>query len=569
MTRIEFLKNLYAYCEGLLELRALPSKSQEFYNVIDYQSIDKFCEIHKKENVYFSVALRSGKDGTKESITQIACLHCDVDFKDIPEKEAVKAIQAFQFKPTLIVRSGGGFHLYWRLKEAYGKEDIPDVEKTNRALATALKGDLNACDASRILRMPGTWNVKPEYGKPRKVVCSKFEHVDYDVSDFEGLDSRVSTSVFNSNSTSLVSSKGGDTGDIGDTGRHGSHPETINFTKGHRDSSLFHVANCLVKGGMTKGNTAKVLNFLAGHCSPAFSERETIEKMKSALSRQHRQERSLSAEIREWVEETSGDFSATFSDKELKIETSRDKKNRTKIFNRLCDEGLIERTGTHRGWYRLVEKKCEDINFKDATAKPVFFRWPLPGLEHMIEIFPGNVIVIAGVMNAGKSAFMFDFTFKNMADQKIYYFTSEMGAIEMRKRLLMFNTDVDKWNFEAKERSSNFPDVIYPDAVNIIDYVELHDNFYQISGILKGIHDKLKSGIALVALQKNPGAPTGIGGYRGLEKPRLYLSLDGGVAKIVKAKNWATTINPNGYSCKFKLISGCHFIEDGEWTLGA
>jgi DNA primase catalytic subunit len=40
-------------------------------------------------------------------------------------------IRAFQFKPTLIVRSGGGFHLYWRLKEPYEKDDIPAIEKTN------------------------------------------------------------------------------------------------------------------------------------------------------------------------------------------------------------------------------------------------------------------------------------------------------------------------------------------------------------------------------------------------------------------------------------------------------
>ena len=116
----------------------------------------------------------------------------------------------------------------------------------------------------------------------------------------------------------------------------------------------------------------------------------------------------------------------------------------------------------------------------------------------------------------------------------------------------------------------HFADVIHPNDVNIIDYLEIHDNFYAVSGMLKAIHDKLDKGVAFVALQKNPGAETGLGGYRGLEKPRVYLNLDpdypGGKATIVKAKNWATNINPNGYSVKFKLISGCYFIEDGQWN---
>jgi hypothetical protein len=564
--RTEFLKTLYAYCEGQLELRALPSKHQVFYDVCDYEMIDSFCKKHEGENVYFSVALRNGQDGTKESITQIACLHCDVDFKDIAESKAIEKIKAFQFQPTLIVRSGGGFHLYWRLKEAYDKISIPQIEKTNRVLAQALTGDMNACDASRILRLPDTFNVKKEYGTPRAVVCTKYLHVDYDVSDFEGLvadnslyssvksiDNILDTSIGVSSQSSLSSSV------------------VIDFNKGHRDSTLFHIANKLIRGGMSVDNIKKVMSFLGAHCSPSFSEKEVFNKIKSALTRENRSERSLAEEVREWILSSNGDFLSSDVVKELDLSSRVVKKNLSKILARLGKDGLIEKVGSRRGSWRLVENQCEDIDFKNVTAEPIFFNWPLPGLGNMIEIFPGNIIVIAGVQNAGKSAFMLDFTFKNMKKHKIKYFSSEMGAIEMRKRLMMFNVNLDVWDFEAKERSSNFPDVIDSENINIIDYLELHDSFYQIGGILKAIHDRLKNGVALIALQKNPGAPTGIGGYRGLEKPRLYINLEsaypGGVARIVKAKNWATSLNPNNYACKFKLISGCHFVEEGDWFL--
>ena len=47
-----------------------------------------------------------------------------------------------------------------------------------------------------------------------------------------------------------------------------------------------------------------------------------------------------------------------------------------------------------------------------------------------------------------------------------------------------------------------------------------------------------------------------------LEKPRLYLSMDFNVLKIIKAKNWAVEgQNPNGMEFHFTLHSGAKFVE--------
>ena len=52
----------------------------------------------------------------------------------------------------------------------------------------------------------------------------------------------------------------------------------------------------------------------------------------------------------------------------------------------------------------------------------------------------------------------------------------------------------------------------------------------------------------------------------GLERPKLYLSMDEGRLQIVKGKSWATNrVNPNGRSIKFKIIDGCRFQAVGEW----
>ena len=59
--------------------------------------------------------------------------------------------------------------MYWFLKEPATKDEIPRVEDALRRVARALDGDISAAEAARILRIPGTFNRKPEYGSPRPV----------------------------------------------------------------------------------------------------------------------------------------------------------------------------------------------------------------------------------------------------------------------------------------------------------------------------------------------------------------------------------------------------------------
>jgi hypothetical protein len=157
-----------------------------------------------------------------------------------------------------------------------------------------------------------------------------------------------------------------------------------------------------------------------------------------------------------------------------------------------------------------------------------------------------------------------------MTKFKIDYFSSEMGAGELKKRLLNFQPTIGPtdWTFNAWECNSNFANAIKPGAgnLNVIDFLEIHKDFWEVGGFLADIHSRLKGAIAVVALQKNPGSEFGLGGGRGLEKPRLYLSMSrDGVCKIVKAKNWRTSENPNGLQLNYKLVQGCHFYVYRDW----
>ncbi|MCK9275034.1 MAG: bifunctional DNA primase/polymerase [Syntrophales bacterium] len=339
---------------------------------------------------------------------------------------------------------------------------------------------------------------------------------------------------------------------------------TVSFEQGKRDDSLFHTAHCLIKGGMSESDARHILDILANNCNPLFSPKEAQVKIDSVLERARRKERNIHKDAEDWVSVTNGYWSITECYQALQSVTKEEKNAVRAAVHRLHKAGIIEKHGNKNGVYRTVNTQCEDIDFISATDTAMDIRWPFR-IEDHVQIMPGNIIVVAGEPNSGKTAFLLNLVQKNMARYEIYYFSSEMGALELRKRLKKFDAPLEDWKFHPKERASNFADVIKPDAINIIDFLEVYDEFYKIGGLIKEIYDKLKKGIAVIAIQKNKGADYGLGGGRGLEKARLYLTMEPGKARIIKAKNWTTFENPNGMEITFKLAQGCKFFTDQGW----
>jgi hypothetical protein len=186
--RSEFFHHLYEHCEGLIEIRPLPSYDQQFFKLDQKDAMWRYCCQHTNANLYFGVATRDGvaaPDGTKggkANIVNISAVWADCDFKDVDRKALHKKLNQFAFYPSIIVASGGGAHLYWLLKEPVEKDEIGTVEEVNRRIAQSLSGDMNACDAARILRIPGTKNRK--YNPPRMVKVTQLNNFYYTLSDF-------------------------------------------------------------------------------------------------------------------------------------------------------------------------------------------------------------------------------------------------------------------------------------------------------------------------------------------------------------------------------------------------
>jgi hypothetical protein len=574
MNRGEFLDWLYEHCEeGQVETRALPKANTAFHDRGDLGSIDKFCETYSRKNLYFAVATRND-GGTKDHIVEIPGVWADIDFKDYPDKAtAKKTIYEFPLRASMLIDTGGGYHAYWRFKKPAAKDDIAEIEKILKGLAHHLGADNSATDASRILRIPDTTNHKYEDKPAVKVVWDNRE-LEYNLPDFEDYLSLYKLEIVRENTPLLTAIKGEkeslERDKAGQNGTLRDMTPPVNFSVGHHDNTLFRVAWHLAKGNLPQEETQQVIEFIAENMDPdAETKRWATEKTRSAYTRLERKNRNLAQEIRDWVRDTSGTFTGQEVDKEVHIGTQRDKENRKKVLLRLLNEGIIERVGGKNSLYRRIETECDEIDFLTAPTDEINITLPL-GLSDHFKAYPKNIIVIAGEPDAEKTALLLNIVRDNMGNHDIHYFSSEMGHSELRTRLELFpHPPLQNWKFKPYERSDNFSDVIQPDTINIIDYLEMSDLFYTVSGKLKEIHNKLNQGIAIIALQKSPGQEFGLGGSFSVEKPRLYVSISnnypGHTAKIVKCKNWKTSENPNGLIKYFKLYQGHSIIETTNW----
>ena len=259
---------------------------------------------------------------------------------------------------------------------------------------------------------------------------------------------------------------------------------------------------------------------------------------------------------------SSGNGSISLSDcySSLQLNSAKDKASCRKAIQRIVQMGILEPVGNKSGVYRKVDKRVEKIDFLAATGQPLDLKWTF-GIEKLCMILPKNIVVVTGSPDTGKTAFLLDFVRRNMARFKINYFSSEMGSLELQSRLKKFPIRLESWNFNPVERSSNFADVIKPNEINVIDFLEIHQDFFLVGQMIKDIYDKLENGIAVIAIQKNTGKGNDMarGGVGSLEKPRLYISLSNNphTLKIVKAKNWVNDmINPNGKFMRYKIIGG-------------
>ena len=187
---IPFLKHWFKNCEGgTINLRFFGGDGYPKNEFIDLNNIEGVPEIlarHNTQDNYFGAALRNGNDGTKEGISLIPGVWFE---HDKINSELVEKIWKAPCPPSMIVQSSieSKWQVYYLWEEPLGKDGIKQTEDLILKLINYFGADPGAKDASRILRIPGTKNLKPEYNPPPIVIVLDSNDNEYNPSDFDWL----------------------------------------------------------------------------------------------------------------------------------------------------------------------------------------------------------------------------------------------------------------------------------------------------------------------------------------------------------------------------------------------
>lgn len=272
-------------------------------------------------------------------------------------------------------------------------------------------------------------------------------------------------------------------------------------------------------------------------------------------------EKPTQATIEEWVKSTTGQFSLQGMFHELYIISPEQKAYCRVIMHRLKEAGIVVALGKRDGLYRLVDQEAPEENWQMVDKRVVELRFPFE-LEKYIRILPKSLIIVAGSPGSGKTCLLYNILCMNMYEFGIHLFNSEMGLMQIQERLLAIDPYIpNPAPFHLRHREDNFADVIEPDAINLIDYLDLDSEIYMIGAEMKRILQKLNDGVAIVAIQKPIGRELGYGAGYSLKSAALYLSMDWGKLKIVKARERADSkVDPLNKAWSFTIDSeGANF----------
>lgn len=481
----------------------------------------------------------------------------DIDDMDIGPSNLAKYIPADIETPTAITPTGG-LHYYFK---------YPGKELRNNTEA------IPGCD----FRGDGGYIIAPpshcEYEKKGKFIKGDYKWIKsiFDVPLADLPDAYISFIL----SFSFALYKGDDEF-VKDGFRQGENSirqfssNSSIFVEGKRDDALFHAANCLVKGNAEEKFLNEIMQILGRNCNPPFPPDELQIKIKSAIERAKRKERNVLAEVMDEINSSNGIFFSSEIERVRQFSSLAEKKNVSQILRRLAKEGVIEKAGDRNGCWRKIDKDIEYMDFVNVSVEgAIDLTLPLD-IHKKTIFFPKNVIVIAGVTGYGKTSFLLNMMRSNMEKFQWKYFMSEMSPLALNYKLTRFNWPIEAWKMDVIPDYvwdfHNIPDKIFPNAMNVIDYLEPEgERTYYIHEVITKIIKKLDKGMAIIATQKKPQADLSAGGVYSSKAASLYLSLDWGTINIFKNRFREEDKQPLRTRRDFEIQPGQHFVAKGNW----
>jgi len=187
MNTQSFMQALYGKAsQGFLSIWTMPGKRTAYFPVTDLSSAVKYAEnLFDTYDVYYGVGLRGQdlgdtKRGSNEDVSVLPAFWADIDIAGdahaetaLPQTqdEAMAFLDSLPLKPSIIVSSGNGLHVYWVFESPIGiataahRDNVSAALKgwqahiNDKAFERGWKLD-NTADLSRVLRVPGGMNHK-------------------------------------------------------------------------------------------------------------------------------------------------------------------------------------------------------------------------------------------------------------------------------------------------------------------------------------------------------------------------------------------------------------------------
>lgn len=278
------------------------------------------------------------------------------------------------------------------------------------------------------------------------------------------------------------------------------------------------------------------------------------------------------AVIEEWIGLIpTGKFSVHDIWNEVGIDSPENKAHLRVILGRLEVKGTISSSGG--GIYRKTDGIAPEIDWQNADPKktvPLVFPF---GEHELARIYPKSIVILAGSKNAGKTAYLLNVVALNMQDFQVDFYNSETSAEQLHERLSHWEIPKPA-PFKTYQRYDNFADVIHPDHISVIDYLDLNSEVYLVGAEIDAIFRKLDRGVAVIGLQKPPPSVSlfkgekkyierdlAYGGAFTAKRAVLYISMSGGTEpgkpghlKLVYVKTPANpTIKPDNMAWNYEI----------------
>lgn len=242
-------------------------------------------------------------------------------------------------------------------------------------------------------------------------------------------------------------------------------------------------------------------------------------------------------------------------------------------------ERIIKPSGKRDGTYKVIKRPVavKVFGVERERVPPFDLVFPkdrdremqLPFAEDIV-IRQGDLILIAGVSNFGKTTLAMNFIAENLSLNPVLMGNEYTDSKGEPKQRFLNRLDVMNWvkwtngsgedRFELIPIHEDFEDNIIEGRINVIDWIDIESDFWDIKNISKRLKDEVGKGILIVVIQKNEGRDSGVGGgmtkyYTDLEllvdrhtsfETRVTIGKVKESIKPVSGRSWAFSITGQG-----------------------